>query len=272
MDSADLHLHTQFSDGTYTPRQLVAEAKAAGLRCIAVVDHDTVGGVAETIEAASPYNLEVLPGIELSAEHERTEIHILGYLLDYKSKALAERLDFLKQNRVERVHEISRRLGEMGVRLDPQEVFDIASRGTVGRLHIARVMLKKGIVNSISEAFQKYIGDKCPAYVCGFKFSPEAAIKLILGQGGVPVLAHPYSVNRDELIQEFVGYGLMGLEAYYPEHTGSMTRFYLSLARKFNLLVTGGSDCHGSVKPESRVGSIKISYDLVKALKEAKPC
>lgn len=270
MKFADLHLHTVFSDGTYTPEELISETKKSGLSCIAVVDHDTVDGLTPTIEIAESEGIEVLPGIELTAEYDGLEIHILGYLIDYKREDLMEKLGSLKQNRIERVYKILDKLNDMGVKLKPQDVFDIAKQGTVGRLHIARVMVKWGWVNSVAGAFQKYIGEKCPAYVCGFRFSPSEAIKLIREVKGIPVLAHPYSLNRDDLIYEFIDCGLMGLEVYYPEHTHSMVNFYLGLAEKFNLLVTGGSDCHGNAKPEVKIGSIKVPYDLVNKLKEAK--
>ena len=260
MKFADLHLHTLFSDGTYTPEELILAAAKQDLSAIAVVDHDTVDGLDPVIEAAKAKDVEILPGIELTAEYDGLEIHILGYLIDYKRKDLLEKLGFLKKNRIERIYKIVDKLKALGVGLEVQEIFDIAKQGTVGRLHIARAMVAKGCVSSIQEAFQKYIGDRCPAYVCGFRFSPMEAIKLIKDVGGISVLAHPHSLNRDELIPQFIDYGLRGLEAYYPEHTQSMINFYLSLAKKFNLLVTGGSDCHGNAKPEAKIGSIKIPY------------
>lgn len=270
MKFADLHLHTIFSDSTYTPQELIEEASKTGLSCIAVVDHDSVAGIEPTLEYARIKDIELIPGIELSTEYDGLEIHILGYLIDCAQEDLKEKLAFLKRNRIERIYKIADKLKDIGVRLNPQDVFAMANRGTVGRLHIARVMVKDGCVGSTGEAFQKYIGDKCPAYVCGFKFSPEEAIKLIKDIGGIPVLAHPYSLNRDELIPQFINAGLKGLEAYYPEHTPSMTQSYLKLAKKYNLLVTGGSDCHGLAKPEVRIGSLKIPYDLVEKLKLAK--
>jgi predicted metal-dependent phosphoesterase TrpH len=270
MRFADLHLHTVFSDGTYSPEELVSASKKVGLSCISVVDHDTVEGIEPTIKAAKKANIEVLPGIELSAEYENQEIHMLGYLIDYRSEILIKQLEILKKNRVERIYKIVDKLREAGITLEPEKIFDIAKLGTVGRLHVARAMLAEGKVGSIFEAFQKYIGDNCPAYVLGFRFSPEEAIRLIKDSGGIPVIAHPYTLNNDDLIAKFVEYGLRGVETYYPEHSQSMINFYLNLAKKNNLLVTGGSDCHGSAKPEVKVGSIKIPYELVERLKEAK--
>ncbi|MDP3731923.1 MAG: PHP domain-containing protein [Candidatus Omnitrophota bacterium] len=269
MKFADLHLHTIFSDGTYTPEELISESAKSSLSAIAVVDHDTVLGIEPAIKIAKEKNIEVLAGIELSAEYEGQEVHVLGYLIDYKNKGLIDRLGFLQKNRVERIYKIADKLKNMGVTLEVESVFDIARGGTVGRLHVARAMAKAGLVSSIAEAFRKYIGDKCPAYVCNFRFSPLETIKLIKEVGGIPVLAHPYTLNNDELITKFVDYGLMGLEVYYSEHTQAMVNFYLGLAKKHNLLVTGGSDCHGLAKPEVKIGSVKIPYELVEKLKEA---
>ncbi len=270
MRFADLHLHTIFSDGTYTPDELISESAKCGLSAIAVCDHDTIDGVVPVTAAAKLKDIEVLESIELTAEYSGQEIHVLGYLIDYERKDLKERLDFLKKERVERVYKIADKLKEKGINLKTQDVFNLASQGTVGRLHIARAMVKEGIVKSTYEAFREHIGDKCYGYVLGFKFSAEEAIKLIRSSGGIPVLAHPYIMNNDDFIPKFVDYGLMGLEAYYPEHSQGMVNAYLRLAEKYNLLVTGGSDCHGNAKPEAKIGSIKIPYELVEKLKEAK--
>lgn len=267
---ADLHLHSIFSDSTYTPEELISQSIKVGLSAISLVDHDTIDGIEPTLKAAREKNIEVLPGIELSAEYGSQEVHVLGYLIDYKSKDLLEKINFLKQNRVGRIYKIVDKLKNMGVDLKAEDVFDISRAGTVSRLHVARAMLKQGKVTSIFEAFQKYIGEECPAYVLGFRFSVYEAIKLIRDIRGIPVLAHPYTLDRDELIPDFVAGGLMGLEVYYPEHSQSMINFYLNLAKQYNLLATGGSDCHGNNKSQVKIGTLKIPYDLVEKLKEAK--
>lgn len=270
MAFVDLHLHTVFSDGTYTPEGLITESAKCGLSAIAIVDHDTVDGVAPVQEIAKIRGIEVIPGIELSAEYKNQEVHILGYLIDCKNDGLLKRLEILKKNRIERVYKIIDKLKDMDAVLNPKTVFDIAGQGTVGRLHIARALVKEGIVNSHAEAFQKYIGDKCPAYVLGFRFSADEAIRLIKDAAGIPVLAHPYSLNNDDLILEFINCGIMGIEVFYPEHSQAMINFYLDLAQKYNLLVTGGSDCHGSAKAEIKIGCMKAPYELVEKMKEAK--
>ena len=270
MKYADLHLHTIYSDGTFTPEELVKQASKQGLSAIAVVDHDTVEGIDSTMEAAKTQGIEVIPGIELTAEWDGLEIHILGYLIDYKNKKLLERLEILAENRVERIYKIADKLKSIGIKLDPDSVFEISEEGTVGRLHVARAMVKEGIVSTTGEAFQKYLGDNGPAYVCGFRFTPQEAIKLLKDAGGVPVLAHPYVLRRDDLIPLFVDYGLMGLEIYYPEHTQSMINLYLDMASQYHLLITGGSDCHGKAKPEVKIGIIKLPYQFVEDLKNSK--
>ncbi len=270
MKYADLHVHTAESDGTLTPKQLVREALSRGLSAIAIVDHDTVGGIPEAEVAAQGADLEVIAGIELTAQYEGQEIHILGYFLDLQNKALLEKLNLVQLNRIERVHKIVNNLEQQGVKLNAQDVFDISGKGTVGRMHIARALVKGGWVTTTAEAFRKYIGDKSPAYVLGFSLSPVEAINLIKGAGGVAVLAHPYILHDDALITELAGYGLQGIEVYYPEHSQSMVNFYLDLAKKLNLLVTGGSDFHGSVKPDIKLGAIKIPIELVEKLRQVR--
>ena len=267
---ADLHVHTSCSDGTFTPAQLIKEALARGLSALAIVDHDTTEAQEEAMAQANGTGLEVIPGIELTARHENQEIHILGYFLDYRNQELLEKLKSVRLNRIQRVYQIVKNLEELGLKLNPEAVFSISGKATVGRMHIARALVKEGLVDSTAEAFRRYIGDKSPAYVLGFRLSVPEAIQLIQASGGVAVLAHPYILHNDALITEFAGYGLQGLEVHYPEHSQSMVNFYLDLAKKLNLLVTGGTDFHGSAKPEIKLGMIKIPLELVEKLRQAK--
>jgi 3',5'-nucleoside bisphosphate phosphatase len=270
MKFADLHLHTFFSDGTYSPSELIRQAERAGLSALAVVDHDTVEGIPSLIESARICGIEVLPGIELTAQYERLEVHILGYLFDYENQALLQQLESLRKIRVERVYKIAEKLRGIGVPLDPAVVFSLSGSGTVGRLHVARALVKEKLVSCIEQAFKKYIGDRSPAYVSGFKLSPQEAVTLIKEAGGIPVLAHPYTITNDDVLLKIITCGIMGLEVHYPEHSQAMVNFYLRLAQQYRLLVTGGSDCHGNAKSEVRIGSMKIPYDLVEKLKQAK--
>ncbi len=270
MKFADLHLHSVFSDGIYTPEELISISKRKGLSCVSIADHDTVAGIEPSILAAEKEDIEVLPAIELSAEYKGVEIHILGYLIDYKDGRLIKRLNFLKEKRIERILKMIEKLKKLNINIESDEIDEFASKGTVTRLHLAQILLKKGYVSSISQAFKSYIGDRSPAYVCGFHFSPQEAISLIKEIEGIPVLAHPHSINHDDLIPVFVGYGLGGLEVYYPEYTSQQRIYYENLAKKYNLLITGGSDFHGNVRPKVEIGCIKIPYQLVERLKRLK--
>ncbi|MBP7216097.1 MAG: PHP domain-containing protein [Candidatus Omnitrophica bacterium] len=270
MRYADLHLHTDFSDGTLSPEGLVVEAKKSGVSCISIVDHDTVLGIAPALQAGERESIEIIPGIEMSAEYKGREVHILGYLIDFNNKNLKEKLALLKKNRVERVHAIVKKLHALGIPLDAESVLALAQSGVVGRLHIARALVKEGFVQSTLEAFERFIADKGPAYVLGFKFSAEQAISLIAASGGIPVLAHPHTLHDDALIVELVKIGMRGLEVYYPEHTARMVETYVRVAKKHDLLVTGGSDFHGEAKEHVRIGMTKIPYELVEQLKAAK--
>jgi predicted metal-dependent phosphoesterase TrpH len=266
----DLHLHTFFSDGTSSPEEMVSSGLNEGLCAVAITDHDTVSGLDRAIRAAEAAGIEIVPGIELSSELGNTEIHILGYLIDHNDPRLLKELNDLRLRRRERAHNIVAKLNAIGVGIRMQSVLDVAAEGVISRLHIAKVLHKEGYAGSIGEAFQKYIGDNGPAYALGFRLSPQEAIKIIKAAGGIPVLAHPYSLRNDELVLELISFGIMGIEAYYPEHSQGETNFYLNLAYERKLLVTGGSDCHGDAKPQVHAGSVKVPYELLERIKEAK--
>lgn len=270
MRYADLHVHTLASDGTYTPLQLIKESISRRLSAVAIVDHDTVEAIPEAIAEANGTGLEIISGVELTSEYENQEVHILGYFLDYQDKVLLEKLKLAQQARRERVFKMLKNLEGLGIRLNPETVFNIAGEGTVGRMHIAQALVKEGYCQSPGEAFGKYIGDKSPAYVLGFRLLPKEAIKIINDAGGVAVIAHPYTLRNDALIAEFANDGLEGIEVYYPEHSQSTINFYLDLAKKLGLLVTGGSDFHGSAKPEIKLGMVKVPFELVEKLRLAK--
>ena len=267
MKLADLHLHTFFSDGTFSPQELVNEARRAELSCIAITDHDMISGIAPAQKIAAD-SLEVIPGIELSAEIDSKEIHILGYFIDTQSLRLQNEIEKINKIRRERVFEMVDKLNKLGIDLEAEDVFKVAGQGSISRLHIAMAMVSKGKVSNIYEAFSRYIGNKGPAYVGKFSLTPQDTIGLIKEAKGVAFLAHPQASNCDELIPSFVKADLRGLEVYYPEHSQSTVNYYLQMANKHNLLVTGGSDCHGLAKPEVGVGKVAIPYELVERLKK----
>lgn len=267
MKYADLHTHTYFSDGTFSPREVIALAKKEGLSCISITDHDSIDAY-----LSFPFqeeDVELIPGIELTADLNNIEVHILGYLVDYQELWFQKKLKEIRQERVSRLEEMCAKLSALGMPISSPEVLEFTGDAAVGRLHLARMMVKKGFVSSAQEAFNRFIGDGKSAYVSRFRLKPGEAIALIRKAGGVPVLAHPYSLANQELIPGFVQDGLMGLEAVYPEHTNSQVKRYKELAQKYGLLVTGGSDCHGQAKPEVKMGMIKLPYEYVESLKEA---
>lgn len=268
MRYADLHVHSYFSDGTFSPRQIVEEARRAGLYCVAITDHDNIDALGPAREAAGD-DFEIIPGIEITAEAAGQEIHILAYLIDVTDPEFLKAVVEMQRIRVERIRGICRKLQALGAPLEAEEVFRLAAKGTVGRLHVARALCAKGFVTCVGEAFTRFIGDKGPAYVGKFKMTPKEAIQWVIKFRGVPVLAHPYILSDKTLISDFVKAGIMGLEVFYTEHSPYQTQEFLKIAAKHDLLVTGGSDCHGAAKEETSLGRVKLPYEYVEKLKWA---
>lgn len=267
--SVDLHLHTTASDGSLTPMELVKRADSLEYRAIAITDHDTVDGLEPALQTANDYRLEVIPGIEINTDFEGCEIHILGYYLDYQHEYLQKELTAQKQMRKKRAKRILDRLNWLGVDLDWEELSRQFTGEFIGRGHIARALVERGEVESWDQAFERYIGVNAPAYVPRDRLSPEQAISLIKKVKGIPVLAHPGLIEDQELIPRIVDMEIRGLEAIYYEHTPEQTRYYRRLARKYNLLVTGGSDCHGPGNKDGlRLGKMKLNYNIVEQLKQ----
>ena len=267
---ADLHIHTFYSDSTDSPEEVVKSALQEKLSCIAITDHDTLEGIKPTQVAAQNSDLEVLSGVELSAEIEKKDIHILGYLVDDGSRVLSNRLkeiQNLRLNRIKKMIELLKSLGVDNIRYE--EVCQLTQSDSVGRPHLARVLLQKGWVKTIKEAFDKYLAEGAPAYVPKFKMTPLDAIELIRKSGGIPVLAHPMMNNRDEIIPSLVEAGLLGIEVYYPNCSETVIKYYEEIAKKHNLITTGGSDAHGRSKENTFIGKKRISYEIVEQLKQA---
>ncbi len=268
MSTADLHIHTLASDGASSVREVLELARKLDLSAIAITDHDSVESIEEALALAPRYGVEVVPGVELSVDLEDNELHLLGYYVDYRNAVFLGRLSLLRKKRRERVDQILRKLEELGCPLDLEELLPGQMTGSIGRLHVAQALLKAGWVATLGEAFQRYIGNQGPAYVSKLKLSKKEAVDMILRAGGLPVLAHPGSLNRDDLIPELIGLGLVGLEVYYPSHTKFQTRHYREMALHYGLLMTGGSDCHGPNKEKILLGTARVPYQLVEALKE----
>ena len=268
----DLHIHSTASDGVFTPSEVVRLALERGLTAIALTDHDTLGGVAEARQAAIGTRLEVITGVEVNSEGGWGDLHFLGYCVDPENGLLRERLQAMQDARVERAHKMIERLREMGMALEWAEVRALAGGDSVGRPHMARALLDRGYVKTVPEAFDRFIGNDGPAYVPRLRLTPPEVIQVIVEAGGVPVIAHPaYSgAAAVERIPEFVGYGLRGVEVYYPHRMPEEVEMLLGLCRKYGLLATGGSDFHGSgVREGVLLGSVHVPPECVEGLRKA---
>lgn len=267
---ADLHLHTIYSDSTFSPYEVVTTAKELGLYCIAITDHDAVGGLDSAIEEGKRSGVEVIPGVELTAEYNDSEVHILGYFIDYKKDWFLERLKHLREVRRKRFFQMVRKLRKFDINLDAEVIIKENPYASIGRLHLAQELYRKGYVGSIKEAFRLYIGEGRPCYVKKERILPSEAMTILRQVNGISVLAHPYLMANDKFITELIKQGVEGIEVYHSEHPLSAQIRYLNLALQHNLLVTGGSDCHGLGKGKILIGKVRIPYELVEKLKHYK--
>ena len=249
---------------------MVEDAVKAGVSCIAITDHDIVEGVIPTMEAAQPYGIEVIAGVELSSEIEEIDIHILGYFIDYNKGPLFDKLNIFLDGRMERMKKMIMNLKTVGVNnIEFEEVCALTKSRAVGRAHLATLLVQKGWVSSFKGAFEKFIGPGCPGYASKVTQSPYEAIDLIRQSGGVAVMAHPMLTQKDELIAGFVKAGLKGLEVHYPNCTETILNYYEGLAKKYDLIATGGSDAHGKAKAYTYVGKKTVPYEVVERMKAA---
>jgi hypothetical protein len=268
MKFADLHLHTNFSDGTFSPEELVLHAQKNSLACIALTDHDTVEGCARAAIACAAAQIEFIPGTELTAEHADTEVHILGFFLDTQNEKLLAEIAKFQAVRQNRIHEMAARINELGVPLKAEDVFALANCKSPGRPHVARALVKAGLVKNLDEAFERFLKKGRPAWVPKSKISALEAIELIHQAGGLAVMAHPGLNRTDEIIPSLVKAGMDGIECFHTKHSTAMSERYLMIAEKYHLLVTGGSDCHGFSKNKPLIGTVKLPYEHVEKLKE----
>ena len=277
----DLHIHTTASDGTFTPSEIVAHAVKLKLKAIAITDHDTLAGSGEALSSGIPAALEFLTGVEISAAppplyHQAGSFHLLGYSIRLDDAVLNRTLEKLQAARKNRNPAIIDRLNALGISISLDEVRALAGEAQLGRPHIAQLMVNKGVVSSIDEAFDQFLGADKPAYVDKYRVKCSHAIAAILEAGGIPVLAHPglLEYESDQQLDELIGLvkqmGIQGIEVYYPEHTADQTVLFKELAQRHDLLMTGGTDFHGGIHPEIEMGSGKgnlhISYELYQKL------
>ncbi len=280
----DLHIHSTASDGSLTPADIIDHAQKPNLAAIAITDHDSVDGSKEALRIGIPPSLHFLTGVEISAAHPpffpgSGSFHILGYAIHLDNRDLNKALSKLQDARKNRNPEILKRLNKLGFRISLEEVGQAVGEVQLGRPHIAYAMVKKGFVASVDEAFEKYLGTAKPAYVDKDRIECEQAIKIICAAGGIPVLAHPALLNIENsqkletLLQNLIQIGLAGLEVYYPGHSPQQIQQYTELAAKYGLLMTGGTDFHGSIMPEIKMGSgdgdLFVPYNLYEDLMNA---
>jgi 3',5'-nucleoside bisphosphate phosphatase len=265
---ADLHLHTNFSDGTYTPEELAAFGRQHGLAAMSLTDHDTIGGCARMATACQTIGIEFISGSELTAELNGNELHLLGYFIDIRNPKLLAEMSRFQTVRQNRIREMVVRLNQLHIPLHADAVFALANCASPGRPHVARALVQAGFCKSLDEAFDRFLKKNKPAWVPKFKTSASDAIALIHQAGGVAVMAHPGLNRTDDIIPDLVAAGLDGIECFHSKHSTAAAEHYLMLADQHRLLVTGGSDCHGMNKGKPLIGTIKLPYEHIEKLKQ----
>jgi len=279
MTYIDLHAHTTASDGTFTPTELISAAAKMGLAAITVTDHDTIDGLPEAFGAAHNHNIEFVPGIELSISYYTGRFHMLGFFIDWNNSTLANRLKTLKENRVRRNDLMVARMTEMGLPITLEDILAESGGGQVGRPHMAMAMVKKGLVNTLQEAFDKYLADGAMAHFPKDKITVEEGLDLIHTASGIAVLAHPGQLKMadDVLLADLYKLkemGLDGMECYYNDHSTERTNDLLDMAKRVGLAVSGGSDFHGAAKPHVFLGKASngegVPANLLDGLKTAR--
>jgi 3',5'-nucleoside bisphosphate phosphatase len=268
----DLHTHSTASDGIYSPTDLLHHADEAGLRVIALTDHDTTQGLPEAAQAARELDIDFIPGIEINTDISGGEVHVLGYFLEYERPAFQATLRTLRDARISRGQRMVELLNEQGVHVAWERVREIA-QGSVGRPHVAKALLEAGYVQTIGEAFDKYIGNGKSAYVPRYKLTPVDAVRLIDSANGLPTVAHPITLpGLQELrnwLPELCSVGLVGLETYYGPYTNEQVQSLLALADEFDLIPTGGTDFHGPGIHPTPLGGRFVPPASVERLKAA---
>lgn len=278
MEYVDLHTHTTASDGSLSPAELVVQAGQAGLKAVAITDHDTIDGLKEAVEAGQNQDLEVVPGVEISIEVGlKGGAHLVGLWVRPGHQGLLEGLERLQEARRRRNPRMLAKLNDLGLKLSMEEVLAQTGGGLVGRPHFAKALVSKGLAASVGEVFSRWLGAGAAAYVPKERMPPAEGIALIRAAGGVPVLAHPGLLDLDRpglesLLRKLKGLGLEGLEAYYSEYDEVTRRRLVSLAARLDLAVSGGSDFHGGSKPKVRLGlgkgDLRVPATLLAALRQ----
>jgi predicted metal-dependent phosphoesterase TrpH len=270
MKFADLHLHTNFSDGTFSPEELAGHGVRLGFAALALTDHDSVEGCARMTAACDAADIEFIVGTELTAEHNNTELHLLGYFVDTQNEKLLTEIAKFQVVRQNRIHEMVAKLNKLNMPIEAEAVFALADCKSPGRPHVARALVKAGHCKSLDEVFERFLKKNRPAWVPKAKMSALEGIELIHQAGGLAIMAHPGLNRTDDVIPALVDAGLDGIECFHTKHSIATSARYLEIADKFHLLVTGGSDCHGFSKGKPLIGTVKLPYEYVEKLLAAK--
>ena len=269
MAEVDLHLHTTFSDGRLTPNELIHLVASRGLKVVAITDHDSTESIVPSLEAAREFpQLTVIPGIELSTDIPGNEIHLLGYFIDYEDADFQRTLLRFRKTREERARKMVEKLASMGVHISWDRVVELSDGGAIGRPHIAQAMVERGYITYPQDAFPRYIGRNAPAYVEREKLTPSDAVRLVVGVGGLPVLAHPGDVSDlDQMAPELKEAGLVGMEVYYGKYPPRQVAELELMAKNLALIPCGGSDYHAFGTPgEAEPGSVGPPLQTFEAL------
>lgn len=265
----DLHIHTTASDGLLPPERAVELASDLNLSAIAIADHDTVDGYESAKEKAEELRIELIPAVELSITYKGYDFHLLGYLINFQDSGFKKKIENFRMERLLRGEKMVEKLNELGVDLRIDTVKTIAKGASVGRPHLADALLKEEYVKSYNEAFARYLGYHAPAYVPKKYLTPEEGIELIHNVKGLAILAHPGTSHRDELLLDFLEMGIDGIEAYHSQYDRFQVNHYINWAKKFGLVYTGGSDCHGRGEM-ILIGKVKVPYLCLEMLRKAK--
>ena len=264
----DLHIHTNHSDGFYSPAEVVVKAKENELEAISITDHDNLSGINDAIKKGNEIGVEVIPGLEISSDIKDREIHILGYFIQTDSQELERYLNFFRVERLKRASRIVNKLNLLGMTLTVDDVMEVAQKSAVGRPHIAQAMLNKGLISSYYEAFNKYIGNGGPAFEKKVHISPQSAFKIISDAGGLSFIAHP-GYMEESLLKELIDEGVDGIEVVHSSHSQHQVKFYRGIVNEYFLLECGGSDFHGGKRDdEKNFGKFYTKYSVIEAMRK----
>lgn len=264
---ADLHMHTTFSDGAYSPTELVQKTKEAGLSVISITDHDSVNGVYEAITVGKDIGVDVITGLEISTDIDDKEVHLLAYHIDIENEELRKYLAFFRDERFHRAKRMVQKLRNIGISITLDDVLAQAHNSAIGRPHVAYALVDLGIISNYYEAFDKYIGDNGPAYERKIHVSLQSALKLISDAGGLSIIAHP-GFMKESILINLIKAGVDGIEVIHPSHNENQIRFYRGIVNQYCLLATGGSDFHGGKKTdEENLGKYYVSHNNLEAMK-----